>query len=319
MRIGIHGGVTGRRDNAIDELLDTARSTSEAGLDLWMGQVADLDALTALAVVGHSVPGLHLGTAVVPTYPRHPMVMAMQALTAQAACGNRLTLGIGLSHRVVIEGAYGLSFDKPIRHMREYLEILMPLLHTGAANFEGEELTARTFAPLRLAGAEAPPVIVAALGTQMLNLAGRMADGTALWMVGPKTVADHIVPTITKAAASAGRPAPRVVVGLPVSVTADQPMSTGKQPAAPPMTMFDGVKAATAFGFYDSLPSYRAMLDKEGAAGPADVAVVGDEDTVAAALRRLGDIGATDLSLPVFGSREDRARTMALLSELAKG
>ena len=305
MRIGIHGGVTGRRDNAIDELLDTARSTSEAGLDLWMGQVADLDALTALAVVGHSVPGLHLGTAVVPTYPRHPMVMAMQALTAQAACGNRLTLGIGLSHRVVIEGAYGLSFDKPIRHMREYLEILMPLLHTGAASFEGEELTARTFSPVRLAGAEAPPVIVAALGTQMLNLAGRMADGTALWMVGPKTVADHIVPTITKAAASAGRPAPRVVVGLPVSVTADP----------------DGAreKAATAFGFYDSLPSYRAMLDKEGAAGPADVAVVGDEDTVAAALRRLGDIGATDLSLPVFGSREDRARTMALLSELAKG
>jgi F420-dependent oxidoreductase-like protein len=305
MRIGIHGGVTGRRDNAIDELLDTARSTSEAGLDLWMGQVADLDALTALAVVGHSVPGLHLGTAVVPTYPRHPMVMAMQALTAQAACGNRLTLGIGLSHRVVIEGAYGLSFDKPIRHMREYLEILMPLLHTGAASFEGEELTARTFSPVRLAGAEAPPVIVAALGTQMLNLAGRMADGTALWMVGPKTVADHIVPTITKAAASAGRPAPRVVVGLPVSVTADPDAAREK--------------AATAFGFYDSLPSYRAMLDKEGAAGPADVAVVGDEDTVAAALRRLGDIGATDLSLPVFGSREDRARTMALLSELAKG
>lgn len=304
MRIGIHGGVTGRRDNAIDELLDTARSTSEAGLDLWMGQVADLDALTALAVVGHSVPGLHLGTAVVPTYPRHPMVMAMQALTAQAACGNRLTLGIGLSHRVVIEGAYGLSFDKPIRHMREYLEILMPLLHTGAASFEGEELTARTFSPVRLAGAEAPPVIVAALGTQMLNLAGRMADGTALWMVGPKTVADHIVPTITKAAASAGRPAPRVVVGLPVSVTADPDAAREK--------------AATAFGFYDSLPSYRAMLDKEGAAGPADVAVVGDEDTVAAALRRLGDIGATDLSLPVFGSREDRARTMALLSELAK-
>jgi 5,10-methylenetetrahydromethanopterin reductase len=233
------------------------------------------------------------------------MVMAMQALTAQAACGNRLTLGIGLSHRVVIEGAYGLSFDKPIRHMREYLEILMPLLHTGAASFEGEELTARTFSPVRLAGAEAPPVIVAALGTQMLNLAGRMADGTALWMVGPKTVADHIVPTITKAAASAGRPAPRVVVGLPVSVTADPDAAREK--------------AATAFGFYDSLPSYRAMLDKEGAAGPADVAVVGDEDTVAAALRRLGDIGATDLSLPVFGSREDRARTMALLSELAKG
>jgi len=305
MRIGIHGGVTGRGDNAIDELLGSARAAADAGLDFWMGQLSDVDALTALAVVGNQVPDLRFGTAVVPTYPRHPMVMAMQALTVQAASGNRLTLGIGLSHRVVIEGAYGMSFDHPIRHMREYLEILMPLLHTGAATFEGEELTARTFSPVRLAGADAPPVIVAALGTQMLNLTGRLADGTALWMVGPRTIADHIVPTITKAAATAGRPAPRVIVGLPVSVTADPEAAREK--------------AGSAFGFYDNLPSYRAMLDLEGAAGPADVAIVGDEELVAAELRRLGDIGATDLSLPVFGSREDRARTVALLSELARG
>lgn len=305
MRIGIHAGATGRSDNAIDELIATARQTAEAGLDLWMGQLGDVDALTALAVVGHEVPGLRVGTAVVPTYPRHPLVTAMQAMTTQAATGGSLTLGIGLSHQVVIEGSYGLPFSKPIRHMREYLEILMPVLHTGKVDFQGEELTARTLGPMRVAGAEPPPVVVAALGTQMLNLTGRLADGTALWMVGPKTLADHVVPTITKAAEGAGRPAPRVIVGLPVSVTSDVEGARAR--------------AVSSFGFYDNLPSYKAMLDREQVTGPADVAVVGDEDAVAASLRQLEDIGATDLSLALFGSRDERGRTLALLAELAKG
>jgi alkanesulfonate monooxygenase SsuD/methylene tetrahydromethanopterin reductase-like flavin-dependent oxidoreductase (luciferase family) len=138
----------------------------------------------------------------------------------------------------------------------------------------------------------------------MLNLAGRLADGTALWMVGPKTLADHVVPTISKAAASAGRPSPQIVVGLPVSVTAD--------PDAARQT------AASAFALYNHLPSYRAMLDREGADGPGDVAIVGDEQSVASQLRHLGDIGATALSLPVFGSGEERQRTMDLLAEMAK-
>jgi 5,10-methylenetetrahydromethanopterin reductase len=303
MRIGIHGGVSGRSDNAIDELIGAARQAKDHGLDFWVPQLTDVDALTALAVVGREVPGLHVGTAVVPTYPRHPLVMAMQALTVQAATGNHLVLGIGLSHQVVIEGAFGLSFSAPVRHMREYLSILMPALHDGKVTFEGEELTARTFSPLRVAGAEPPTVLVAALGTQMLNVAGRMADGTALWMVGPRTIADHIVPTITKAAEQAGRPRPQVTVGLPVCVTADPEGARER--------------AAQSFGFYNNLPSYRAMLDKEGAEGPADVAVVGDEDAVGAALRQLGEVGATSLSLPVFGSREERDRTMSLLQELA--
>lgn len=305
MRIGIHGGPSGRGDNAIEEMIATARKAADLGLNYWVPQLTDVDALTALAVVGREVPGLQVGTAVVPTYPRHPMVMAMQALTVQAATGGNLVLGIGLSHQVVIEGAFGLSFSKPIRHMREYLEILMPLLHDGKATFEGEELTARTFSPLRVAGAAPPPVIVAALGSQMLNLAGRLADGTALWMVGERTIDTHIVPTITKAAQAAGRPAPRVVVGLPVCVTSD-PDSAREQ-------------AAGAFGFYNNLPSYRAMLDKEDAEGPADVAIVGDEEAVTASIQRLFDVGATELSLPVFGSKDDRERTFSLLSELAKG
>jgi F420-dependent oxidoreductase-like protein len=304
MRIGIHAAVTGRGDNAIDELLASARTASEAGLDLWVPQLFDVDTLTALAVVAREIPGLHVGTGVVPTYTRHPLVMASQALTVQAATGGRLTLGIGLSHQVVIEGVYGVSFAKPVRHMREYLEILMPVLHEGEVKFEGEELTARTMGPMKVRGAAAPPVVVAALGTQMLRVTGRLADGTSLWMVGPKTVADHIVPTITKAAEAAGRPGPRVIVGLPVSVTAD--VEGARE------------KATATFGFYNNLPSYRAMLDREGAGGPADVAVVGDEESVAAQLRHLGDIGATDLMLPVFGSAEDRERTINLLGQLAQ-
>ncbi len=303
MRVGIHASVTGRGDNAIDELVQLARTAHGHGLAFWTAQLSDIDALTALAVVGREVPGLDIGTAVVPTYARHPMVMAMQALTVQAASDGRLTLGIGLSHQVVIEGAFGLSFSTPIRHMREYLEILIPLLHTGQVSFEGREFTARTMGPMKPAGSTPPPVVVAALGPQMLNLAGRLADGTALWMVGPKTLADHVVPAITKAAEGAGRPSPRVVVGLPVCVTADSAAARER--------------AAKSFGFYNNLPSYRAMLDKEGVAGPADVAVIGDEDHVAGELRRLVGLGATEFSLPLFGSPEERERTLTVLAALA--
>ncbi len=304
VRIGVHVGLSGQGDNGIEELIAVAQGAQDRELEFWMPQLGDIDALTALAVVGREVAGLRVGTAVVPTYPRHPAVMAMQALTVQAATGNRFTLGIGLSHQMVIEGAYGMSFARPVRHMREYLEILMPLLHEGMVSFEGEQLTARTpFAPMRVAGAEPPAVLVAALGVQMLRLAGRMADGTALWMVGPKTVADHVVPTISAAAEGAGRRSPQVAVGLPVSVTANP--DAARQ------------NAAASFGFYNNLPSYRAMLDKEGAEGPADVAIVGDEESVTAQLEHLVDIGATSLILPVFGSDDERVRTLALLGELA--
>lgn len=303
MIIGMHAAVGPDVGDPIGALVAEAETARSRGLALWMAQMFDLDALTALAVVGRAVPDVPLGTAVVPTYPRHPAALAAQALTVQAATGNRLTLGIGLSHRVVVEDFFGLSYAKPVRHLREYLEVLLPLLATGRVDYRGEEFRVATFAPVRVAGARPPAVLVAALGTQMLGVAGRMADGTSLWMVGPRTIESHIVPTITKAAADAGRPTPRVCVGLPVSVTAD--------PAAA------RERAARMFSIYNELPSYRAMLDKEGAGGPADVAVVGDEETVAAALRRLGDIGATELNLPIFGTDEERARTLEVLTALA--
>jgi F420-dependent oxidoreductase-like protein len=304
VRYGIHTDITGTHDNVLDELVARAREAHQLGLDFYIPQMFQIDALTALAVVGREVPGLQVGTAVVPTYPRHPMMLAQQALTTQAATGGRLVLGIGLSHQLVIENVFGLSYDKPVRHMREYLEILMPALRGEQVAYKGETLSATTLMPNQFNGASCPPVIVAALGTQMLTLAGRLADGTALWMTGPRTVADHIVPTITKAAADAGRPAPRIAMGIPVSVTADP----------------DGARerADKVFAIYNTLPSYRAMLDREGAGGPADVAVVGDEETVATELRRMADLGVTDLTLPVFGSAEEQARTKALLGELAR-
>jgi 5,10-methylenetetrahydromethanopterin reductase len=291
-------------DNPIDDLLRSARRADACGLDLSTPQLFDIDALTALAVIGREVPGLAVGTAVVPIYARHPIVMAMQALTVQAATRGRFTLGIGLCHKPLVEETFGLPFSAPVRFMREYLEVLMALLHEGRADFEGVDVTARTDSPAKLAGIGAPPVLVAALGTQMLKVTGRLADGTTLWMVGPKTVRDHIVPTLTRAAEAAGRPRPQVVVGLPVSVTSD------------PAAARDA--AADEFSFYPTMPSYRAVLDMEGAAGPGDVAVVGDEEAVTARLEELVDAGATGFRVSVFGADDERQRTFALLGELAK-
>jgi F420-dependent oxidoreductase-like protein len=298
MRISIFGG----EQPTLDAAVDAAGQVEAEGFHGYhVPQIFGLDALTSLAVVGRQVPRIELGTGVVPTYPRHPMMLASQALTTQMACDGRLLLGIGLSHQVVIESMFGLSFEKPARHMREYLSILTPLLHGEAAQFSGETMS--TNASLGIKDVPAPPVVVAALGPLMLQLAGRMADGTVTWMTGPATVAEHTVPTITKAASDAGRPAPKIVVGLPVCVTDDPDGARGR--------------AAKTFAMYGFLPSYRAMLDREGAEGPADVAIVGDEATVAAGIRRVADAGATDFSAAEFAvAPDERRRTRELLRTL---
>ena len=276
------------------------RAADDGFASAWMSNIFGLDALTALAVTGNQVGRIELGTAVVPTYPRHPAVLAQQALTASAACAGRLVLGIGLSHKIVIEDMYGYDFTRPVRHMREYLAVLLPLLERRPASFTGE--TVRANIGLTTPGEGRVPVLLAALGTQMLRLAGQQAAGTVLWMTGPATTAGHVVPVITEAAAAAGRPAPRVVCILPVCVTSDP----------------DGARerAARVFAIYGELPSYRAMLDREGATGPGDVAIVGDEDTVAAQIRALADAGVTDFVAGEYGRGEDAARTRALLRSL---
>lgn len=303
MRIGLLVG--GGPKTTLDEVVGQIRATADDGFSAaWLSQIFGWDALTVLAVAGREVQGIELGTAVVPTYPRHPFVLAAQALTTSAATGGRLVLGIGLSHQVVIEGVFGLSFEKPARHMREYLSALLPLLHGEQVSFEGETLTARTMGPLEAPGAEPPPVLLAALAPRMLELAGSKADGTVTWMTGPATIADHIGPSIRRAAEAAGRPAPRIAVGLPVSVTTD----------------LDGARetANRTFAVYGQLPSYRAMLDREGAADPGDVAIVGDEEAVTAGIRRVFEAGGTEFSAAPFGGREDVGRTRQLLQQLAK-
>jgi F420-dependent oxidoreductase-like protein len=232
------------------------------------------------------------------------MMLAQQALTVQSATDNRLLLGIGLSHQVVVEGMWGLSFDKPASYMKEYLASLMPLLHGETVSSVGERVTTNAFSALEVPGVEAPPVLVAALGATMLRLAGRVADGTITWMTGTSTIAEHIVPTINEAAAGAGRPEPRIVVSLPVSVTAD--VAGTKE------------RVNKEFAIYPSLPSYKAMLDREGAEAAADIAFLGDEDAVIESIEKLAAAGATDYVASVVGTKEERERTFALLSELAR-
>ena len=204
MRISIFGGEHPTLDAAVDA---AGRVEAEGFHGFHIPQIFGLDALTTLAVVGRQVPRIELGTGVIPTYPRHPMMLASQALTTQMACDGRLLLGIGLSHQVVIESMFGMSYEKPARHMREYLSILGPLLHGEPAAFAGETLS--TNAALGIEGVEPPPVVVAALGPLMLKIAGQLADGTVTWMTGPATLSEHTVPAITSAAADADGPRPR--------------------------------------------------------------------------------------------------------------
>lgn len=290
------------RSGSLDELTATLQDVADGGFtSAWMADVFGLDAISAIAIAGGRVPGLEVGTAVTPTYLRHPVAMARQAITTDIATGGRFTLGIGLSHRVVIEGMLHLSFDKPARHMREYLSVLMPLLRTGAASSSGETLGADASISVRPVGPL--PVLLAALAPRMLHLAGAVADGTVLWMTGPKVIAEHVVPRLGEAAEEAGRPTPRVVCTLPVCVTDDIDAARAR--------------ATKVFAVYDTLPSYKAMLDMQGAAGPADVAIIGSETSVREQIDALRTIGVTDFVAAEFGRGDDEARTRVLLRELA--
>lgn len=310
MKIGIGIGDIAGRPAELDALVDQAKQAEAAGFSsAWIANIFGFDALTAAAICARETTRIELGTAVVPSYPRHPFAMAQQAASANAAARGRLALGIGLSHQLVIEAMFGLSYAKSYSHMKEYLAVLAPLIRTGKADFDGDMF--RVHAALDVPGAKPFPLLIAALAPKMLALAGSVADGTITWMTGPKTLRDHTVPSIRKAAADAGRPAPRVVAGLPVAVSDDPAQArelAGKQ-----------------FRVYGALPSYRAMLDREGAEGPADVAIVGDEAAVSAQIQALAAIGVTDfMAVPyAVGMRESRdasfARTYALLSKLAVG
>jgi len=270
----------------------------------WLPNIFANDALTVLALAGAHTSCIELGTAVVPTFPRHPTALAQQALTVQAATNGRLALGIGLSHKPVIEQMMGLDFARPVRHMREYLAALTALLSGQPAHFDGDVY--RIHLQLAVPGASPPSLLVAALGPQMLQVAGHLAAGTITWMGGPTYLAQDVVPAIQAAAQEAGRPTPRIVAGFPVAVT----------------NQIEAAKAAARriFAIYATLPSYRAILDREGAADAADVALIGDEQAIAAQVAHLAAVGVTDLICSFYSFEEDvevQTRSHTTLAQLA--
>ncbi|MCA9831780.1 MAG: TIGR03564 family F420-dependent LLM class oxidoreductase [Dehalococcoidia bacterium] len=259
------------------------------------------DVLTTMALAGAVTTSIELGSFVQPTFARHPVSMAQGALAAQAASGNRFVLGLGLSHKSVIEGAWGLDFSRPVRHMREYLTVLNPLLRGERVDFEGEDF--RIHSQVQVPDAAPPSVVIAALGPQMLRLAGRMCDGTALWMAGPKYIEEVVVPELGRAAREAGRPAPRIIAGVPIVVTSDSGAARER--------------IATAYAMYGTLPSYQRVISGSGASGPEDLAVIGTEEQVESQLRRWQDAGVTDFYAAIDGENaEVRAHTRDFLKSL---
>ena len=303
MRIGTSVGLQLAGPQTIDDVVAEVRHAADLGLTgAWWSQTFGWDALTAVTAVGLAVPDIALGTAVVPTWPRHPLVLAGQALSTQAIVGDRLAVGVGPSHAPIVEGALGIPYDRPARHTREYLEALVPLLRGDAVDVRGE--TVRATGQVVVPGSSPPPVLLSALGPAMLRIAGELTDGTIATWTGPRTLEQHIVPRLTAAAEAAGRTAPRVVLSVCIAVTADR----------------DGACAwvAERFGAADDLPSYRAMLDREGVRSAAELVVAGDEATVERGLRRLLDVGVTEIIAAPVGEPAQVDRTLTVLGGLVE-
>jgi len=289
MRIGVGLDL----DGMIDESVERARRLRDRGFgSMWSSQIFGPDTLTALAVVGRELPDVDFGTAVVPVQPRHPSMLAAQARTVQDAIGGRLTLGVGLSHQVIVEGLWGIAFDRPGSYLREYLAALAPMLRGEPVDVHGDMVSATATGAVGPKDVVAPRLVVAALGPKMLALAGTVADGTVLWMTGRRTIAEHIRPSIDAAASAASRPSPSVICSLPVVVSDD------------PKGARDMINET--FAVYATLPSYRAMLEREGVSDPAGVALIGTHDAVVDQLHGLADAGVTEFSAVAVGTADQR-------------
>ncbi|GAA5133834.1 TIGR03564 family F420-dependent LLM class oxidoreductase [Pseudonocardia adelaidensis] len=295
MRISVFGYLSDGR-SPVDGYVERLRTVRDEGFTrVWTAQLPhDPDLLTVLAVATREVEGIEVGTGVLPIQVQHPMALAQRALTVNLVSGGRLLLGVGMNHRPVVENMWGMSWDRPVRRMSEYLDGLLPLLAGDPADAAGEFTTTR--GSLQIPGAPAPPVYVAALGPQMLRLAGRRTSGTVTWMTGPRTLGEHVGPTLR---AAAGDRRVEVVAALPICVTDDAAAARAK--------------AARDFAVYGTLPSYRAMLDREGWARPEDAALIGTESEVAARIDELRAAGVDEFTGAPFGSSEERARSRALL------
>lgn len=300
MRIGLTA-VAG----TTDKIVEHAQAAERDGFrSLWFASSLAGDPLVAMALAGRETERIELGTAVLQTYPCHPVLQANRVVAAANAMGRPgLTLGVGPSHRPVIEGMLGLPYDHPGRNTEEYLRVLAPLLRGEAVDFDGEDWSAHSAA----APVEQPvPVLLAALGPRLLRAAGELADGVVLWMAPAKAIEDHVVPRLHDAANAVGRPAPRVVAGLPVAVHDD----------------LDEARAATAETAtrYENLPNYRRILQRGGVDRAIDAAILGDEASVTRQLQELVDAGATDIQAFIVPCGDDRRasirRTRELLASL---
>ncbi|BBZ02781.1 LLM class F420-dependent oxidoreductase [Mycolicibacterium chitae] len=279
--------------NVVDDIVEQAQRAHELGVrQVWLAQQFDIDAITLAALIGTAVPGLGVGTSVVPINPRHPLIVASAAQTAQAASHGRFSLGLGLGAHELEREAFGISPVHTVDRLREHLTVLRAILDDGEVDFRGRHLTASPRWPVRVAGGAPIPIYVAAMGPKALRVTGELADGTLPYLAGPRTVAEFIVPTITEPAAQAGRPAPRVLAGVPVAVT-DRVQEAGDL-------------AAAALALYDSIPSYQRVVAREGLSSAAELAVIGSADTVHRRLSAYRDAGATDIVVATL-QRDDRA------------
>ncbi len=298
MRIGAMIGAS-TRHLSLDEALAEAADLESRGFDTaWVPHVFGLDAITTAALIGRETERIEVGTAVVPSHPRHPAALAQQALTAAVACRGRFTLGVGLSHPVVIESMMGLSYARKASHMREYMAVLGPLLRGAPAHVDGEEY--RVNLALDVRDAPAVPVVIGALGPRMLEIAGREATGTITWSTGPRALEAHIVPRIREAARRAGRGEPRIVAGVHIVLTSD--LERARE------------KIGRIVAMYGQMPSYKAMLEREGEAPLEEITIFGDEQALDTGLDRLRDVGVTDLEASVVAlDPEANARTLDYL------
>ena len=313
MRIGLMiGPERGRYRHKVAQLVADAEAAEETGFtSIWVSQVpGDFDAFTAITLMGQATERIELGTAILPIQTRHPIAMAQEALSNQAVCEGRFTLGLGASHHWIIEGMLGLSYDRPAHQMRNYLEVLNSALR-GPGSVDVENAGYRVHSPIDVTDRGANPVLLAALAPMMLRLAGEHASGTILWMADERAIADHVVPRITSAAAEAGRPAPRVVAGIPVVICRNDEVDEAR------------VWANQVLGQAEISPNYQRMLARGDATNVGHILAAGDESAVLDRLRGFRDAGTTDLAVRVlpFGPHreariESRERTLAFLASL---
>jgi len=313
VRIGLMiGPERGRYREKVAKLVADAEAAEAAGFtSIWVPQIPnDFDALTAVALMGRATSGVEIGTAVVPLQSRHPVAMAQQALSTQAVCEGRLTLGVGPSHNWIVEDMLGLPYERPARLVRDYVEVLNAAF-AGPGPVDVENDSYRVHNPLDVTDVVPTPILLAALAPMMLRIAGEQASGTILWMADERAIGDHIVPQITKAAEEAGRPRPRIVAGIPAVLCPSDEVDAAR------------ARANQVLGHAEYSPNYERLLAHGEAADVGDLLAAGDEAAVVERLRRFRDAGATDLSfrvLPLGPDREarieSRRRTEALLGTL---